>query len=137
MDRRHEIRVNVDQPVRITVLGKYRHEMQGKAVDLSGDGMRIVVPHRVAPGNPVRIDLDYAMLLGDICYCCPSGRSFTLGVQLDQALSGLAELSRLKDALLEGETSRLQNRDREGAAAPDVSQPARIPEEQFCNLGWH
>jgi hypothetical protein len=109
MDRRRELRVNVNQPVRITVLGEYRHEMQGNAVDFSGHGIRVVVPSSVSPGNPVRIDLDDAMLLGDICYCRPNGSGFTLGVQLDQALSGLAELARLNHALLD-----LQNRDREG-----------------------
>jgi hypothetical protein len=104
MDRRSEIRVNVDQPVRVTVLGEYRHQMEGNAIDLSGHGMRIVLPRRVAPGNAVRIDLDDAMLLGDVCYCCPNVRGFTVGVQLDQALAGLAELARFNNALREGET---------------------------------
>ncbi len=102
MERRNEPRVITDQAVRVTILGNYRYEVQGKAVDLSGHGMRIVVPHRVAPGDPVKIELDDAMVFGEICYCCPNGRGFMVGVQLDQALQGLAELTRLKYALLGG-----------------------------------
>jgi hypothetical protein len=103
IERRSEVRVVADQPVRVTTLGEDRHEMQGKAVDLSCHGMRIEVPNRVAPGDPVKIELDDAIVFGEICYCCPNGRRFMVGVQLDQALQGLAELARLKQALLGGE----------------------------------
>jgi len=103
MERRSEPRVIADQAVRITTLGKYRHEMQGKAVGLSGHGMQITVPNRVAPGDPVKIELDDTLVFGEICYCCPNGRAFMIGVQLDQALQGLAELARLNRALLSDE----------------------------------
>lgn len=101
MERRREVRVASDQTVRVTVLGSYRQRMNGKAVDLSGRGLRVVLPHRVSPGNPVKIELDDALLLGEICYCQPRGHGYITGIAVDQALNGLAELARLNDALFD------------------------------------
>jgi c-di-GMP-binding flagellar brake protein YcgR len=99
MERRREVRVVCDQTVRVTVLGRHRQEMQGKAVDLSGRGMRIVLTDRIPPGDPVKIQLDDTLLLGEICYCRPNGRGYVVGIELDQALIGLADLARLNRAL--------------------------------------
>lgn len=101
MERRRELRVNTDQAVMVTVLGRQRQEMQGRTVDLSGRGMRIVLPKRVHPGDPIKVGLEDALLLGEVCYCRPQGRDFVIGIQLDQVLNGLADLSRLNQSLLD------------------------------------
>ena len=100
MERRRDVRVSLDQTVRVTALGKNRQQIQGKAVDLSGRGIRITVPARVPPGAAVKIELDDALLLGEICYCRPCDRGFMIGVEIDQALHGLADLARLNQTLL-------------------------------------
>lgn len=110
MERRTYIRVAVEQSVCVTSL-RDRHVVMGKAVDLSGRGMRILLPSRLPPGDPIRMELEDALLLGEICYCRPEGDGFLAGVQLDQVLSGMAGLALLNRALLnagaESETSAL------------------------------
>ena len=101
MERRCEVRVSLDQMICVTVLGANSFPMQGTAADLSGRGIRIVVPARIAVGDPLRIDFEDVLLLGEVCYCQPYGRDFMIGVQLDQALNGLAALARLNGALLQ------------------------------------
>ena len=100
MERRRDLRINSDQAVRVTVLGKIRNQTQGRAIDISGSGIRIVVPCSFVPGDAVRIDTEDAMLLGDVCYCSAREGDFVIGVALDQALNGLADLARLNEALL-------------------------------------
>lgn len=101
MERRRETRLRTNQEVMITVLGKHRTQMQGKNMDLSGCGMRVAVPDRVSPGDAVKVDMDDALLLGEVCYCRRHESGFILGIELDQALSGLADLKRLNDSLLD------------------------------------
>ena len=39
--------------------------------------------------SAVRVDLDDALLLGEVCYCAPDGDQFVVGVIIDQALTGM------------------------------------------------
>ena len=100
MERRRDVRVNLYHTVLVTPLGGNGQRMKGRTADLSGRGMRILVPAGIAVSHPVRIDLDDAMLLGEVCYCQPYDRGFMIGVELDQALNGMAQLARLRRALL-------------------------------------
>jgi c-di-GMP-binding flagellar brake protein YcgR len=118
MERRREVRVVCDQTVRVTVLGRHRQEMQGTAVDLSGRGMRIMLPDRVPPGDAVKVHLDDVLLLGEICYCRPQGRGFVVGIELDQALIGLADLARLNRALADGASEPSEARSDHGSRYP-------------------
>lgn len=100
MERRRDVRVSLDQKVRVTVLGRRvlgtnDWQVDARAADLSGRGIRILAPARIASGDAVRIDLEDAMLLGEVCYCQPHNDGFMIGVQLDQALSNVGELARL------------------------------------------
>ena len=121
MERRRDVRVSLDQTVRVTALGRNRHEMQGRAGDLSGRGIRILVPARLPAGDPVRIDLEDGLLLGEVCYCQSHDDGFMIGVHLDQALSGLAELTRLNRALLSEGDERERDR---AALSYSVSEQA-------------
>ena len=107
MDRRREVRVTADQIVRVTALGKYPLQMDGIAVDLSGRGLRILVPDAVDPGDAVKIDLEDTLLLGEICYCKPRDYGYIVGIEVDQVLSGLADLARLNRALFEDTPARV------------------------------
>ena len=108
MERRRDVRVRLNQAVRVTCLSANCH-MQGRAADLSLRGIRILIPARLAVGDPVRIEIEDALLLGEVCYCQPYDRGFMIGVQIDQALNGLSELAHLHQTLLQDGVGRLRN----------------------------
>lgn len=101
MDRRSQLRIAADQKVVVTLLGRQRRTMHGRIVDISGKGLRLLIPERGMPGDPLKIVLEDALLLGEICYCRREDRGFLLGIELNQALNGLAALAQLNRALLE------------------------------------
>jgi len=107
MDRRREERVTADQLVKVTALGKYRRQVEGIAVDLSGRGLRIFLPAAVDAGDAVKIDLEDTLLLGEVCYCTPQDYGYMVGIEVDQVLSGLADLARLNRALFEDAPARV------------------------------
>ena len=100
MERRHELRVTSDQTVDVAALGPDRRQMKGITLNMSGRGISIFVPTAFSPGDAVRIELEDALLLGEVCYCRPHNEGFIVGLEVDQVLEGLAELNRLNRALL-------------------------------------
>ena len=100
MERRSEVRVSANQKVSLTMLGENGREMDGDAIELSGCGMRIRIPEPARTGEAVKIYLQDALLLGEICYCWPDGAWFVIGVEVREALSGLKDLAKLNRALL-------------------------------------
>jgi hypothetical protein len=61
--------------------------------------MRVVIPVFVTPGTAVRLDLRDEVAFGEVCYCQPLGDGHALGLELDQSLKNLDDLSRLVQAL--------------------------------------
>lgn len=100
MERRSELRLALDQAVRITCLDENRHVVVGRAVNLSGRGIRVLLPDGLRAGQPVRVDVDDTLLLGEVCYCEPGEKEFVVGIEIDQALGSLSDLARLNRALL-------------------------------------
>ncbi len=82
----------------------------GTIEDRSGRGMRVSIPAPVAPGTAVRLDLRDEVAFGEVCYCQPLGDRYALGLELDQSLKNLEDLSRLVHALLGGGGSRNSDR---------------------------
>ena len=100
MERRNELRVALDQAVRVTCLDRNQHVLVGRAVNLSGRGIRVFLQVSLRAGEPVRIDIEDTLLLGEVCYCQPEDDGFVVGVEIDQALGSLRDLARLNRALL-------------------------------------
>ena len=94
MDQRREPRFQIDQSVIVTVLGELPLKMHGRVRDASGRGLGLVVPRPVEPGAAIRIELDDSLVLGEAIYCRTDHGSHFIGVELDQVLVGLTELSR-------------------------------------------
>lgn len=89
MDRRREPRVEANQPVFISVLELLPHlsaRLEGRAIDLSGRGMRIALGTHIPPGSALKIEMGDSILLGEISYCNPKDNAYVAGVQLDQIL---------------------------------------------------
>lgn len=95
MNQRREPRFQADQPVRITIFGEPDLHLTAIVKNVSGRGMGIEVEGPIATGSALKIDLEDAILLGEVIYTRDQGTSFYLGVELEHALYGLAELARV------------------------------------------
>ena len=99
MDKRREPRFRADQPVAVTVLSEPAMRLEGRVVNVSGRGLGLITPIPLPPGAAIRIELDDSMVLGEAIYCRRDGDGHFIGVELDQVLVGLTELSRNLAAL--------------------------------------
>jgi len=88
------------EPVTITTMGAGRHAITGRVVNASGTGLGLAVGEPVEPGTAVRIDLGEALLLGEVVYCRPGERAWTIGLELDQVLNAVGDLANLAREIL-------------------------------------
>ena len=109
MDRRREARIRADDAVTLTILAEAGVRVfAAKAVELSGRGMRVRAPLEVPLGSAVKAETEDALYLGEVCHCAWDGDAYSIGLDLDQALTGLLELARFNEKLLEDGTSASQ-----------------------------
>ena len=81
-------------PVVVTVLGKSGNRHTGVITNASSRGLALSVPAAIAPGTALKIEWDDAMVLGEAVFCRGGGEDYMVGVELDQMLCGLTQLSR-------------------------------------------
>jgi hypothetical protein len=84
--------------VAITLFGEPEIRLSGRIRNLSGRGIGLEVEGPVATGTALKVELDDALLLGEVIYCRPDGSSFYVGVELEHSVCGLAELSHMVNA---------------------------------------
>jgi hypothetical protein len=94
MDQRREPRFQTDQSVVLTVLNGHSVRISGRVKDASSRGLGLRTEAPVEPGAAVRIEADDAILLGEAIFCRSDLDGHFVGVELDQMLVGLTELSR-------------------------------------------
>ena len=100
MEQRREPRIQTDQEVRVTVLnGSSQTTMQGRAVDLSGRGLRLLLPMDVPADSALRIELDDRTLLGEVAYCSGGPVQWKVGVEVQQSLVHTQELKNLNRSI--------------------------------------
>ena len=98
MNQRRDPRFEINQSVWITLFGEpdIRLPARIKNVSLRGIGLELQGP--VAIGTALKFEVDDSLILGEVIYCrqveasCDEG-SFYVGVELEQALRGLAHLA--------------------------------------------
>lgn len=100
VERRREPRIQASQPAQLTVLGEQERTWPATVVDLSGRGLRVRADSTVAVGAAVKVEINDALLLGDVCYSIPESGGYLIGVEVDQVLSGLSDVAKLNRALL-------------------------------------
>jgi hypothetical protein len=108
MNQRRETRFQANQSVAITVFGEPDITIPARVKNISGRGIGLELEGPVAPGAAVKIEMEDALLLGEVIYCRQDEASFYLGVELEHALTGLAELSRMVNAFGDPARSRPQ-----------------------------
>ena len=101
MDKRCEPRFAADQSITITTLGDCRVRQTAQVKNCSGSGLGLVVHVAISAGTAVRIELEDSILLGEAMYSRPLPDGYFVGVQLEQAISGLRELRRQAQAYRE------------------------------------
>lgn len=101
MERRAETRIPWNRPVRVTLLGGPPQHFDATLVNVSGRGARLRLDQPLACDSIIRIDLENGMLLGEVCYCATDGDGFGVGVELEHSLLNLAEVTRMRNRVLE------------------------------------
>ncbi|MBS1856421.1 MAG: PilZ domain-containing protein [Acidobacteria bacterium] len=98
MNQRRESRFQTDQPVAVTVFGTPDIHMCARVRNASGRGLGLEVAEPLATGTALKVTLEDSILLGEVIYSREEGGMWYAGIELEHALSGLAELA----AALEG-----------------------------------
>ena len=99
MDRRREPRFETEHPVQVTLLDEEEVTLDGRMVNISGCGLRLILDRAVPLNTAVRVDCVDSILLGEVCYVEQQDDAYAVGVSLDQAVNDLAQLAQLKEAV--------------------------------------
>jgi hypothetical protein len=73
--------------------------MVGSILDMSKHGLSLRLPAAVPTGTPIKVELEDALVLGEVSYCRSQNGEFRVGLVVKHRLAGLAELYRLNHAL--------------------------------------
>lgn len=87
MDRRSEPRIEVDQCVEVSILGRANTSSSGRVVSISGGGLGVLVDSAVPVGEAIQVNLPGHMLLGEVRHCSMESGMHRLGVELIQRLT--------------------------------------------------
>jgi len=100
MDQRFSQRHLATFDAKVTNLENPEHIASGRVVDISQEGIRLLLPIAFAPGAVVRIDIQSSVLFGHVVYCEPEGQLSRTGVEVARVLLGSEDLSQLLQAVL-------------------------------------
>lgn len=101
MEQRREERVPIEQSVILTVLSDPERRVSAMIKNVSGRGLGIFSPERVASGAAVKIEFGDSIFLGEAMYCKAMEGAWFVGIELTEVLSGLAALSRMAEEFSE------------------------------------
>jgi PilZ domain-containing protein len=122
VDQRRESRQPINQDVTVTVLSGTKKIIQGKAVDLSGRGLRLVLPMHIPLDTALQIDIGDRSLLGEVAYSAGGPTEWQTGVEVAQALRHTAQLEQLNQCLTGGDLYG-----RGDASDLRVARPVTVP----------
>jgi hypothetical protein len=91
VERRQESRFKISRTITVKVLhhlpgpslGKY---FEAEVVDVSGSGMRLLLPFAVPCGAPVEIRDESLLILGEVCHCAWEQGNYAAGIRVMQTL---------------------------------------------------
>ena len=93
MNQRRELRIEIDQSVRVTIFGEPDIQLPARIKNVSPRGVGLELQGPVAVGAALKIELDDALLLGEVIYCREDEASYYVGVELEHSLCGLRDLA--------------------------------------------
>ena len=86
--------VEIEEKFTLRVLGEIEYQVGGTAVSITGRRLIAEVTRWLQPDTCVRIDCRNAMLLGETLGCWSEGDATFVALELQQALTGIRELTR-------------------------------------------
>jgi len=98
MNQRRDPPFEINQSVWITLFGEPDIRLPARIKNVSSRGIGLELQGPVAIGTALKFEVDDCLLLGEVIYCrqvdtsCDEA-SFYVGVELEQALRGLAHLA--------------------------------------------
>jgi hypothetical protein len=98
MNQRRDPRFEINQSIWITLFGEPDIRLAARIKNVSVRGIGLELQGPVAIGTALKFEVDDCLLLGEVIYCrqvdtsCDEA-SFYVGVELEQALRGLANLA--------------------------------------------
>jgi hypothetical protein len=95
MDRRKYTRFKTDDQVTIALLDQSARILVGKLKDFSERGLRVEVPEKLRVGALVKVELDDALLFGEVIHLQSQGAGFVAGFEIEEWI-GKAMLRRLR-----------------------------------------
>ena len=95
MNQRCETRYGSGQRVWATIFGKPDVRVPARIRNASGRGLGLEVEMAIPAGAALKIEVLDGFLLGEAIYCHAEGPAFYVGVELEQALYGLARLGEM------------------------------------------
>lgn len=114
-DRRRRLRVPLESPVTVEVLGPERQEVQGRTVDFSGDGVGLLLEASIPVDCMVLVRAEEGLMLGEVRNWKTTPEGFRVGLRIDQFMARSGEL----DA---GSDRAEATLDRENRAFADLSK---------------
>ena len=101
MERRKKPRLKVTQPVTLLALDARRSRLiEACVMDISGNGVKVRSPIRLACDTQVKIEGEDTLMLGKVCRCEAYDGAYVIGIQLSNPLPSLIELELLNRALI-------------------------------------
>jgi hypothetical protein len=92
MKERRDPRFEANQSVWITLFGDPDIQLPARVKNVSGRGLGLELDGPVAAGSALKLELDDTLILGEVIYCRRNESAYYIGVEIEQALAGLAEL---------------------------------------------
>ena len=100
MERRKQPRFEVAHTVQVTVLDEPPTQLEGRVVNVSGGGFRLLTDGMIRLNAAIRVDMTDAVLLGEVCYCLEEEDGvYAIGLESQQILSHTHDLAQLVKSL--------------------------------------
>ncbi|MGD1095719.1 MAG: PilZ domain-containing protein [Bryobacteraceae bacterium] len=93
-ERRAERRYGLQRTVLVYTYRDSRESTFGRIVDISANGLGLIVGAPLAEGEVVRVDVDKSVLLGTVLRCTPKDNHYAVGMKLLYSMT-MAELKRI------------------------------------------
>jgi hypothetical protein len=77
----------------------------GHVVDISGNGICLILPVEFAAGHILRLEVAGSSLFGHVVYSNAHGTEFHTGIEITRVLFGENDLSKLLQAVLQAQTT--------------------------------
>jgi len=81
-DRRSQNRFPADETLSIRVLRPAHVQVEGQLLDVSEDGMKLVMSQPLEPGTVLQVRSQKRFVLAEVRYCMPNADKFVVGVEV-------------------------------------------------------